>query len=103
MTNYVAAITDLVPNAKITYTGVNVDYEAIQWLDERPKPTKAECDARWVTLEVEMTNANMERSRQQAFRDEADPLFFGWQRGENSEQAWLDKVAEIRGRFPYIS
>lgn len=41
------------------------------------------------------------KARQVMFQAEADPLYFGWQRGENTEQAWLDKVAEIRARFPY--
>ena len=38
-----------------------------------------------------------------AYATEADPLYFGWQRGENTEQAWLDKVAEIRTRYPYLA
>lgn len=42
-----------------------------------------------------------QRNRAYAYRYEADPLFFAWQRGEGEEQAWLDKVAEIRERFPY--
>lgn len=41
------------------------------------------------------------RQRRGAYSSEADPLFFGWQRGENTEQEWLDKVAEIRARHPY--
>ena len=40
-------------------------------------------------------------ARQVAYRSEADPLFFKWQRGEAEQQEWLDKVAEIRARFPY--
>jgi len=39
--------------------------------------------------------------RADAYRNEADPLFFKYQRGEGSEQEWLDKVQEIRDRFPY--
>ena len=39
-------------------------------------------------------------ARALAYRDEADPLFFKWQRGEAIEQEWLDKVAEIRERYP---
>lgn len=31
----------------------------------------------------------------------ADPLFFGWQRGENSKEEWLDKIAQIRQDYPY--
>lgn len=39
--------------------------------------------------------------RRHAYTLEADPLFFQWQRGEATEQDWLDKVAEIRDRYPY--
>lgn len=44
--------------------------------------------------------AQVERARAQAYRDEADPLFFKWQRGEATESDWLGKVAEIRERHP---
>jgi hypothetical protein len=43
----------------------------------------------------------IKRERANAYRNEADPLFFKYQRGEGSEQEWLDKVQEIRERFPY--
>lgn len=48
----------------------------------------------------EATRKAKER-RRAAYATEADPLFFGWQRGENTEQEWLDKVAEIRAKYPY--
>jgi hypothetical protein len=31
--------------------------------------------------------------------EESDPLFFKWQRGEATQQEWLDKVAEIKLRW----
>jgi hypothetical protein len=37
--------------------------------------------------------------RSEAYRNESDPIFFKWQRGEATEQEWLDKVAEIKLRF----
>lgn len=37
--------------------------------------------------------------RQEAYRREADPLFFQWQRGEADEQDWLDKIEEIKQRY----
>jgi hypothetical protein len=40
-------------------------------------------------------------ARAAAYRNEADPLFFKYQRSEATEQEWLDKVAEIKERFPY--
>ena len=35
-----------------------------------------------------------------AYREESDSIFFKWQRGEAIEQEWLDKVAEIKARYP---
>lgn len=46
-------------------------------------------------------NMDAKAGRRGAYQAEADPLFFGWQRGENTEQEWLDKCEEIRQRFPY--
>lgn len=39
--------------------------------------------------------------RNEAYRNEADPLFFKAQRGEATMQQWLDKVEEIKQRFSY--
>lgn len=50
--------------------------------------------------ETERQNKEAEENRQSAYRDESDPLFFKWQRGESTEQDWLDKVQEIKDRFP---
>lgn len=33
--------------------------------------------------------------------DGADAIYMKWQRGEATEQDWLDKVQEIRERYPY--
>jgi cellobiose-specific phosphotransferase system component IIA len=41
-----------------------------------------------------------EASRKAAYAAEADPLFFKAQRGEVEQQVWLDKIAEIKQRFP---
>jgi hypothetical protein len=39
-------------------------------------------------------------ARSAAYAKEADPIFFKWQRGEATEQEWLDKIEEIKERFP---
>jgi hypothetical protein len=39
-------------------------------------------------------------SRRNAYIAEADPLFFKAQRDEATYQEWLDKIAEIKARFP---
>jgi hypothetical protein len=42
-----------------------------------------------------------EEGRINAYRSEADPLFFKAQRGEATTEEWTAKVAEIKARFPY--
>lgn len=39
-------------------------------------------------------------ARAAAYAKEADPLFFKAQRGETTQQEWLDKVNEIKARYP---
>ena len=40
-----------------------------------------------------------EQLRAEAYRNESDPLFFKYQRGEVEKQVWLDKVTEIKARY----
>ena len=58
-----------------------------------PEPTPEEI--------AEQQRAEAQANRQAAYMKEADPLFFKYQRGEATEQEWLDKIEEIRARYPY--
>lgn len=44
--------------------------------------------------------ARIQAQRAEAYRTESDPLFFKAQRGEATQQEWLDKVSEIKLRYP---
>jgi len=57
--------------------------------------TQEEIDA-----ELDDQSQANKRFRAEAYRQESDPLFFKAQRGEATMQEWLDKVQEIRNRFP---
>jgi hypothetical protein len=50
-------------------------------------------------IQLQHNSAKSERAA--AFQAEADPLFFKVQRGEATQQEWLDKIEEIRARYPY--
>jgi hypothetical protein len=50
---------------------------------------------------VPPTKEEQQAKRAAAYRNEADPIFFQYQRGEATEQDWLDKIEEIRARYPY--
>lgn len=55
----------------------------------------------WIVTDksVEEISAIQESNKKQAYREESDPLFFKWQRGETTQQEWLDKVNEIKQRW----
>jgi hypothetical protein len=43
------------------------------------------------------------QNRLSAYERESDPVFFKWQRGEGTQQEWLDKVEEIKARYAYLN
>lgn len=47
------------------------------------------------------TLEQQQAARALAYKNEADPLFFKAQRSEATEQEWLDKIEEIKLRYPY--
>jgi hypothetical protein len=101
MTNYVMALMHLVPNANIRYQGVEISYKDIEWLDERPQPTKAECEAVYPQVAYEQELARVQARRAELYRTESDPLFFYWQAGEGTEAEWLASRQKIRDENPY--
>jgi hypothetical protein len=58
----------------------------------------------WTVNDRTNDNINMlhEELRAEAYRNESDPLFFKAQRGEIDMQVWVDKVAEIKSRYPNV-
>lgn len=59
----------------------------------------------WVITDktTEEINELHEQMRAEAYRNESDPLFFKAQRGEIELQVWLDKVEEIKSRYPKVN
>lgn len=55
----------------------------------------------WEAASYERHVARVKTARFHAYQVEADPLFFGWQRGENTEQDWLDAVQSVKDANPY--
>ena len=101
----VELIHHLVPDAQFRVVGEPSTAEEyanqVDWYDSQPQPTWDELEAARPGFVTASANKLAEEARADAYRIEADTLFFGYQRGENTEQEWLDKVAEIRARHPY--
>ena len=87
------------PNAEWTLDGDN--YSGLTWLSDTPKPTLAELQGEWAQVEYEVAYAAVQKQRQAAYQSESDPVFFDFQRGEVTEQDWLDAVQAVKDAHPY--
>ena len=90
------ALQSLRPGAQWSMTD-----DDLEWLDaDQTQPNDAEIEAEIARLTALEPIRIAEANRKAAYQAEADPLFFKYQRGEATEQEWLDKIAEIKARFP---
>ena len=87
--------------ASSEWTLAGDDYTGLTWLSDTPKPTEAELLALWPTVQYETAYAQVEQARQSAYQATADPLFFEGQRGDATEQEWLDAVQAVKTAHPY--
>jgi hypothetical protein len=99
MTDYAAVLIANYPDAEWTLNGD--DYDGLTWLSDTPKPTQAELDAQWPAVDYNNQVAAVENARRADYEAQSDPLFFEWQRGDGTEQAWLDAVAAVKAAHPY--
>jgi len=79
----------------------NNEYDGLTWLDEGKPPTEAELEALWPEVQAEVAHEQVEQARQVAYRETADPIFFQYQRGDATEQEWLDAVQAVKDAHPY--
>jgi len=101
MTDYAAVLTALFPDDEWTLLGD--EYSGLTWLSDTPKPTQAELDAAWPQVQSERERAAVELSRHAAYTAPGGPdsVFFRWQRGDATEQEYLDAVQAVKDAHPY--
>lgn len=99
MTDYTAVLTANYGNDQWTLN--NNDYATLQWLSNTPKPTQAELDAQWPQVNYDNQCETVATTRRLAYEAQSDGLFFAWQRGDGTEAAWRQAVAQIKSANPY--
>jgi len=99
MIDYAAVLNANYPDAQWTLNGNT--YDGLTWLSDTPKPTQAELDDAWPQVDYDNQVADVEAARRADYEKQSDPLFFEWQRGDGTEQAWLDAVAAVKAAHPY--
>ena len=76
-------------------------YEGLTWLDDSPKPTEAELTSQWGAVYYQREYDAVTFARQQGYQSTSDPIFMQYQRGEATEQEWLDAVQAVKEANPY--
>jgi len=87
------------PDAQWTLDGDS--YSGLTWLSESPKPSEEDLRSEWAQVEYEVAYEAVQKARQVAYQAESDPVFFDYQRGEVTEQDWLDAVQAVKDAHPY--
>ena len=76
-------------------------YDGLTWLSNTPKPTQAELDALWAATAYNNQVAAVETTRRTQYEAQSDGLFFEWQRGTNTKEAWEAAVQAVKDANPY--
>jgi hypothetical protein len=113
-TSFPKEITDKVLSDWNVYHVKPINKPEVDYTKNVTEGTPIEIDGEWVqTWEITQASEteiaereqqnieNLKQLRQDAYREESDPLFFKWQRGEATEQEWLNKVQEIKEKYNY--
>lgn len=76
-------------------------YSGLTWLSDGDAPTLDELEAEWAQVEYEVAYEAVQKQRQATYQATSDPVFFDFQRGEVTEQDWLDAVQAVKDAHPY--
>ena len=98
MTDYAMVLS---ANYKGTEWVINGDYETLVWLSAGTPPTQAELDAQWPQVAYDSAVSIVATNRRTQYEQQSDGLFFEWQRGTNTKEAWETAVDAIKAANPY--
>ena len=99
MTNYAAVLTANYAGKEWWIAGN--DYDTLVWLSAGTPPTQAELDAQWPTVDYQNQYDAVETTRRTQYEAQSDGLFFEWQRGTNTKEAWEAAVQAVKDANPY--
>jgi len=77
------------------------DYDTLIWYSDTTKPTQAELDAQWPTVEYQNQYNAVETTRRTQYEAQSDGIYFAWQRGDATEVDWREAVAKVKAANPY--
>jgi hypothetical protein len=101
MIDYAEVLFALYPRAEWSLN--DNDLDQLGWFSEGDAPTQAELDAAWPQVQYDLAYQQVRAARHAAYAapDGPDALFLQWQRGDATEQDWLDSVQAVKDAHPY--
>jgi hypothetical protein len=99
MIDYALILNANYPGAQWSLDGNT--YDGLTWLDSTPKPTQAALDAAWPQVDYNNQIAIVETTRRTEYEAKSDGLFFEFQRGTNTKEAWESAVQAVKDANPY--
>jgi hypothetical protein len=99
VTNYIAVLQANYADAEWSIS--NNDYETLEWFSTTAKPSQAELDAAWPQVDYNNQVTAVETTRRTEYEAKSDGLFFEWQRGTNTKEAWESAVQAVKDANPY--
>jgi hypothetical protein len=99
VTDYIAVLEANYPGAEWSIS--ENDYDTLEWYSETPKPTQAALDSAWPQVNYDNEVASVEKTRRTQYEAQSDGLFFEWQRGTNTKEAWEAAVQAVKDANPY--
>jgi DsbC/DsbD-like thiol-disulfide interchange protein len=83
---------------------ISIEQDGTVWTGvdpDRVYPDMAPILAEYESLMADEPRKQVESQRKAAYTTESDPVFFQWQRGDATEQEWLDAVEAVKAKYPY--
>ena len=79
----------------------NNDYSTLVWLSDGKAPTQAQLDSQWPAVAYQQQVAQVEATRRTQYEAQSDGIYFEWQRGTNTKEAWEAAVQTVKDANPY--
>ena len=99
MTDYTTVLTANYAGKQWTLN--DNDYTSLVWLSAGKAPTQAELDAQWPQVAYNQQVAQVKATRRTQYEAQSDGIFFEWQRGTNTKEAWEAAVQAVKDANPY--
>ena len=99
MTDYTAVLSANYAGKEWTLN--NNDYSTLVWLSDGTPPTQAQLDAQWPAVAYQQQVAQVKATRRTQYEAQSDGIYFEWQRGTNTQEAWEAAVQAVKDANPY--